>query len=68
MPVHGRTKVGQGSYALVDLMARYQITPALSATARVNNVLDREYYTQAGFYDQAWWEPRSATLTLRLDL
>ncbi|MBU57551.1 MAG: TonB-dependent siderophore receptor [Alcanivorax sp.] len=69
VPVHGRTKVGQGSYALVDLMARYQITPALSATARVNNVLDREYYTQAGFYDQAWWgEPRSATLTLRLDL
>ena len=69
VPVQGRTKVGQGSYALVDLMARYQITPSLSTTVRVNNLFDREYYTQVGFYDQAWWgEPRSATLSLRLDL
>ncbi|KAF0804946.1 TonB-dependent siderophore receptor family protein 9 [Alcanivorax xiamenensis] len=69
VPVVGRTKVEQGSYALVNVMARYQITPELSATVRLNNAFDKTYYTNVGFYDQAWWgEPRNVTLSLRMAL
>ncbi|WP_296271934.1 TonB-dependent receptor [Pseudomonas sp. UBA6323] len=42
----------QSSYALVGLMARYQLTPELSAAVNVNNLFDKEYYTTtaAGLY------------------
>lgn len=42
----------QGSYALVNLMARYQLTPALSAAVNLNNLFDKEYLTTtaAGLY------------------
>jgi outer membrane receptor for ferric coprogen and ferric-rhodotorulic acid len=44
-------------------MARYQITPALSATLNVNNLFDKEYYTTtaAGLYGA----PRNFMTTLR---
>ncbi|MDP0941656.1 TonB-dependent receptor domain-containing protein, partial [Klebsiella quasipneumoniae] len=42
------------AYWLVDLMARYQITENLSATLNVNNVFDKNYYTNIGFYDSAY--------------
>ncbi|WP_220811351.1 TonB-dependent siderophore receptor [Pseudomonas paralcaligenes] len=53
----------QSSYALASLMARYQITPALSATLNVNNLFDKEYYTTtaAGLYGA----PRNFMTTLR---
>jgi outer membrane receptor for ferric coprogen and ferric-rhodotorulic acid len=53
----------QGSYALASLMARYQITPALSASVNVNNLFDKEYYTTtaAGLYGA----PRNVMTTLR---
>ncbi|MGG5291993.1 TonB-dependent siderophore receptor [Pseudomonas shirazensis] len=37
----------QGSYALTNLMARYDISKNLSATLNVNNVFDRSYYAYA---------------------
>lgn len=54
------------SYALVNLMARYQLTGGLSAQINVENLFDKTYYSQIGFYDQlAFGEPRNVTLTLR---
>ena len=42
----------QESYAVANLMARYEITPNLSASVNLNNVFDKEYFTttSAGVY------------------
>ncbi|AKS07893.1 TonB-dependent siderophore receptor [Pseudomonas trivialis] len=42
----------QDSYAVANLMARYEITPNLSASVNLNNVFDKEYFTttSAGVY------------------
>ncbi|MDY7535655.1 TonB-dependent siderophore receptor [Pseudomonas sp. Bout1] len=42
----------QESYAVANLMARYEITKNLSATVNLNNVFDKEYFTttSAGVY------------------
>ena len=54
------------SYALVNLMGRYEFLPGLSAQVNVENLFDKTYYSQIGFYDQhAFGEPRNVTLTLR---
>jgi len=54
----------QGSLAVVDLMAQYEISRNLVATLNVNNVFDKTYYTDIN--DSGWYgEPRSAFLNLR---
>lgn len=54
------------SYALVNLMARYQLRNGLSAQVNLENLFDKTYYSQIGFYNQlAYGEPRNVTLTLR---
>lgn len=54
------------NYALVNLMARYQLQNGLSAQVNVENLFDKTYYSQIGFYNQlAYGEPRNVTLTLR---
>ncbi len=64
----GTTRVSQGSYAVVDLMARYEFSPDLSAQLNLNNLFDKEYYDQVGFYSQGWWgAPRSLRLSLSYD-
>ncbi|WP_437881577.1 TonB-dependent siderophore receptor [Pseudomonas sp. LRF_L74] len=52
--VNWQSKIGQdlhtytqGSYALVNLMARYEITSNLTASANLNNVFDRKYAAYA---------------------
>ena len=63
---NGDERVGQGSYAITNLMARYRFNRSLSAQVNVNNVFDRKYYSQIGFYSQgAWAAGRSAMLTMR---
>ncbi|WP_420995105.1 TonB-dependent siderophore receptor [Cupriavidus sp. 30B13] len=54
----------QGSYAVVDLMARYQFTPKIAATLNVYNLLDKNYYTStsSSFYGT----PRSVRLGLNV--
>ncbi|MBA4503247.1 TonB-dependent alcaligin siderophore receptor FauA [Marinobacterium marinum] len=65
---NGTTRVAQGSYSVVDLMARYQFTPDLSAQLNLNNLFDEEYYEQVGFYSQAWWgTPRNLRLSVNYD-
>lgn len=55
-------RVEQGSYAVVDAMARYEISDKWSAQLNINNLFDRSYYTQPERI--SWGEPRNATLTI----
>ena len=58
----------QKQYWVVDLMTKYQITPALSATVNLNNVFDKYYYTNIGFHNSAvYGEPRNVMVTTRWD-
>ncbi|WP_342307846.1 TonB-dependent siderophore receptor [Pseudomonas fluorescens] len=68
-PGGGRSeKFTQDPYWLVDLMTRYQVTDNLSATLNVNNLFDKHYYTNIGFYDSAYpGDPRNVMLTTRWD-
>lgn len=53
-------------HALVNLMGRYQLPNGLSLQVNVENLFDKKYYSQIGFYNQlAYGEPRNVTLTLR---
>jgi len=59
-------RVTQGAYALVNLMARYDINSNLSAQLNIDNLFDKTYYSQIGFYTQlAYAEPRNVTLSLK---
>lgn len=68
-PGGGRSeKFTQDPYWLVDLMTRYQVTENLSATLNVNNLFDKHYYTNIGFYDSAYpGDPRNVMVTTRWD-
>lgn len=65
-PVTGQPeRLEQNAYSLVSLMARYDITSQLSAQLNVDNLLDKTYYSQIGFYNQLeYGEPRNITLTM----
>ncbi len=66
-PVNRSTVVAQSGYALVSLMARYEIRKNVSATLNIHNLTDRKYYSQVAFFNQGWYgSPRNATLSLRV--
>jgi outer membrane receptor for ferric coprogen and ferric-rhodotorulic acid len=59
-------RLEQGAYALVSLVGKYAFTDQLSAQFNVENLLDKQYYDQIGFFDQlAWGEPRNYNLSFR---
>jgi len=59
-------RIDQPSYTLLNLMARYEINQNLRVQLNVNNLLDKAYYRNVGFYDGVHWgEPRNITATLR---
>ncbi|WP_319006055.1 TonB-dependent siderophore receptor [Methylobacillus gramineus] len=56
----------QSAYGVVDIMARYQLSKQLSANLNINNVFDKKYYTNIGFYNSGYYgEPRNAMLTFK---
>jgi outer membrane receptor for ferric coprogen and ferric-rhodotorulic acid len=58
----------QDPYWLVDLMARYQLSKNLSASVNVNNVFDKEYFTNIGFYRSSYYgDPRNVMVSTRWD-
>ncbi|MCU1723378.1 TonB-dependent siderophore receptor [Pseudomonas sp. 5P_5.1_Bac1] len=58
----------QEDYWLVDVMAKYQVTDHVSATLNVNNLFDKYYYTNIGFYNTAYYgDPRNVMVTTRWD-
>ncbi|PKH22763.1 TonB-dependent siderophore receptor [Enterobacterales bacterium CwR94] len=62
----GSTVAEQNSFAVWNLMGRYQFTPDLSLTVNLNNVFDKEYYSQFGQYVQYYYgAPRNVEATLR---
>lgn len=59
-------RVGQKSYALVNLMAAYDFTDRISLQLNVNNVFDKAYYnTNSWFGGYIYGEPRNVRATLR---
>jgi outer-membrane receptor for ferric coprogen and ferric-rhodotorulic acid len=42
----------QDAFALVNLMARYELSENVQLQANVENLLDKSYYSQIGFYSQ----------------
>ena len=58
----------QDAYWLVDAMAKYQISEHLSTTVNVNNLFDKQYYTNIGFYNTAYYgDPRNVMVNTRWD-
>ncbi|WP_338575482.1 TonB-dependent siderophore receptor [Brevundimonas olei] len=56
----------QDGFALVSLMARYDLSDALQLQANVENLFDETYYSQIGFFSQyRYGAPRNATVSLR---
>ncbi|WP_241509512.1 TonB-dependent siderophore receptor [Pseudomonas ovata] len=49
----------QGSYALVNLMARYQINEHLTASVNLNNLFDKEYFAGGPRCCGVYGEPRN---------
>jgi len=60
-----RTNIRQDAYTLVNLMSRYEFDKHLSASLNVNNLFDKKYYENVGFYNGNYWgDPRTVTLSL----
>ncbi|CAM3205697.1 outer-membrane receptor for ferric coprogen and ferric-rhodotorulic acid [Paracoccus aminovorans] len=58
--------VHQGSYAVFDLNAKYDLNDKTALSLSVNNIFDKKYYATTGFYDTVvYGDGRSAELTLR---
>lgn len=53
-------RLQQDSYALVSLMARYDVTEQIAIQANLENLFNKTYYSQIGFYSQlAYGAPRN---------
>ncbi len=65
----GRTesaRITQDAFALVNAFAGYRFNDNLSAQLNINNLLDKKYYNNVGFYNGVYWgEPRNVTVSLR---
>lgn len=59
----GTLRAEQGSYALVDLFARYQVTKAFSLQANVDNLFDKSYETDIDSRTIVYGEPRNFSIS-----
>ncbi|MEN5102526.1 TonB-dependent siderophore receptor [Stenotrophomonas sp. TWI809] len=68
----GRTEsafITQDAFYLVNVFAGYRFNDNFSAQLNVNNLLDKKYYSNVGFYNGVYWgEPRNVMLNLRWKL
>jgi outer membrane receptor for ferric coprogen and ferric-rhodotorulic acid len=64
-PVSGASeRVEQEAFALVSLMAKYQVTPEFTTQLNIDNLTDETYYTNIGTFGQiAYGSPRTVSLT-----
>ncbi|TMO96443.1 TonB-dependent siderophore receptor [Pseudoalteromonas sp. S3260] len=68
-PVYGAVEVNQPSYGIASLMADYQMNEQLSVSLNIDNLFDKHYYSQIGFYNQyRYGKPRSFSLQLKYSL
>jgi outer membrane receptor for ferric coprogen and ferric-rhodotorulic acid len=60
-----KTNMRQEAYIVVKLMSRYEFDKHLSASLNVDNLFDKKYYDNIGFYNGVFWgDPRTVTLSL----
>ncbi|GAA0676578.1 outer membrane receptor for ferric coprogen and ferric-rhodotorulic acid [Sphingomonas insulae] len=57
-------RVTQGNYALLDLLARYELTPQVSVSANLRNVTNAKYLTALTFDQSRYGAPRSILGTI----
>ena len=63
---NGDYEYTQESYVLVDAMAKYDVTEDLSVTLNGNNLTNKKYFNNLGFYGGGFYgDPRNLTLTGR---
>jgi outer membrane receptor for ferric coprogen and ferric-rhodotorulic acid len=55
----------QGSLVLVDLMAKYALTPDVSLAVNLSNVFDKEYYSGLSGANGVYGNPRNMTFSAR---
>lgn len=68
-PVKGKVEVEQSSYGVASLMANYQVNSRLSVSLNLDNLFDKTYYSQIGFYNQyRYASPRKFALQLTYSL
>jgi outer-membrane receptor for ferric coprogen and ferric-rhodotorulic acid len=61
----GATDVNWSGYAIWNAMAKYQVTDDTSVSFNVDNLFDKHYYSQYGFYAGAiYGDPRNMSLTV----
>lgn len=64
-----KSPISQDALLLVSAFAGYQFNDNFSAQLNINNLLDKKYYSNVGFYDGVYWgEPRNVRLNLRWKL
>ncbi|WP_418186710.1 TonB-dependent siderophore receptor [Aliarcobacter lanthieri] len=62
----GKIRATQDDFFVVDAMARYEFNKNLSAQLNINNLFDKEYYSNMVYSNQyIFGDPRSAMLTLK---
>ncbi|MGO2128475.1 MAG: TonB-dependent siderophore receptor [Pseudoalteromonas prydzensis] len=62
-PVFGTVEVAQKAYGVASLMASYQINQQMAVSLNVDNLFDKTYYSQIGFYNQyRYGSPRKLSL------
>ncbi|WP_298233290.1 ferric-rhodotorulic acid/ferric-coprogen receptor FhuE [uncultured Azohydromonas sp.] len=65
-PLGAPARIEQDAYALVNLMARYDINAQWTAQLNVSNLLDKKHYGLFDAFDQiSYGEPRNVSLSLR---
>ena len=58
--------IPQAGYALLNAMASYALNKHASVQLNADNLLDKKYYRNVGFFDGVFWgEPRNISLSLR---
>ncbi|AOA58413.1 TonB-dependent siderophore receptor [Acinetobacter larvae] len=58
--------ITQNAFVVVDLMADYKINQQLSAAVNFNNIFDKRYFTNVGFYNSGvYGTPRHVLVSLK---
>ncbi|MDZ5767238.1 TonB-dependent receptor domain-containing protein, partial [Stenotrophomonas maltophilia] len=64
-----KARITQDAFYLVNLAGGYRFNENFSAQLNINNLLDKKYFNNVGFYNGVYWgEPRNVTVTLRWKL
>ncbi|MDG2521575.1 TonB-dependent siderophore receptor [Caulobacter segnis] len=59
------TRIEQKSFALVNLMARYNVTESTTVQVNIDNLFDEKYYSQISYFSQyRYGAPRNFTVSL----